>query len=71
MAFSDEVKKEAFKRAGGKCERCKKELVWENNGRETGRGAWEAHHKTSVDSGGSDALSNCLVLCWECHKNTL
>jgi 5-methylcytosine-specific restriction endonuclease McrA len=37
-----------------------------NRGRE-GRGAWEAHH---VNANGEDILSNCEILCWDCHKNT-
>lgn len=79
MAFSEETVEEAWKRAGGRCEcrrtthnhsyvRCNKELVWENRGRETGRGAWEAHHRSSI---GGDSLSNCEILCWDCHKATL
>lgn len=81
MAFSEDVVKAAWKRADGKCEcrrlghnhlygRCNKELVWENRGRE-GRGCWEAHHKTAVASGGDDSLSNCEILCWDCHNKTL
>lgn len=77
MAFSNEVVKKAWVRAGGKCEcrrvshkhyyiRCNKELVWGNRGRK-GRGAWEAHH---INSNGGDTLSNCEILCWDCHKNT-
>ena len=79
MAFSEETVSQAWQRAEGKCEcrrsahnhtyvRCSKELVWENRGRESGRGAWETHHKTSVESGGSDSLSNCEILCWNCHS---
>jgi 5-methylcytosine-specific restriction endonuclease McrA len=81
MAFSNETVQQAWKRSGGKCEctrimhphqgRCNKELVWENRGREGGRGAWEAHHKVSVQSGGSDTLSNCEILCWDRHKRTI
>lgn len=78
MAFSEEVVKKAWSRAKGCCEcrrkthehsyiRCNKNLVCGNNGRE-GRGAWEAHH---ITSGGPDSLSNCEILCWECHKKTL
>lgn len=33
-------------------------------------GAWEAHHKVAVASGGQDVLSNCKVLCLDCHKKT-
>ena len=77
MVFSDEVVKKAWKRSGGRCEcrrkthghpyiRCPKNLVWKNRGRE-GRGAWEAHH---ISRTGGDGLSNCQILCWECHKGT-
>jgi 5-methylcytosine-specific restriction endonuclease McrA len=79
MSFPESVVKEAWKRAGGRCEckntthnhyrRCNKQLTWENRGRE-GRGAWEAHHTVSVDSGGSNTLSNCEILCWDCHTKT-
>ena len=77
MAFSEQTILEAWNRAKGRseCRRsthnhaipCNKELVWENRGRETGRGAWEAHH---LVSGGGDTLSNCQILCWNCHKLT-
>lgn len=67
MAFSEETVREAWRSAGGKCEcrrtthnhpyaRCNKELVWENRGRETGKGAWEAHHR---NANGGDTVSNC------------
>jgi len=78
MAFSDETVLQAWRRAGGRCEcrrishnhpniRCGKTLVWENRGRE-GWGAWEAHH---INSNGEDDLSNCEILCWDCHSRTL
>jgi 5-methylcytosine-specific restriction endonuclease McrA len=70
MAFSEEVKAQAYRRAGGKCEcrratcghagRCNKDLS---------RG-WEAHHILSVAAGGTDGLSNCEALCIPCHENT-
>ncbi len=77
MAFPDNVIFAAWARAGAKCEctrkshghffgRCYKTLVWDNRGRD-GYGAWEAHH---INSNGGDQLSNCEILCWECHKNT-
>ena len=69
MAFSEIIKREAWNRANGRCENCGKELVWSNHN-EGERGAWEAHHKTSVNAGGQDVVSNCKVLCLECHKNT-
>jgi len=80
MVFSEETVKAAWQRAGGRCEctrtthghigRCNKLLSWENRGRESGRGAWETHHKTSVQSGGYDTFSNCEILCWDCHRQT-
>lgn len=77
MPFSEAILRQAWIIAGGqcKCRRnshnhsyrvCNKPLVWDNRGRE-GRGAWEAHH---INSNGEDILSNCEILCWECHKNT-
>lgn len=79
MPFSEDVKLQAWKRAGGRCEckrvscghsgRCNKQLVYSNHS-EGQRGAWEAHHVISESNGGSDTLSNCQVLCLDCHKNT-
>ncbi|MBB5226917.1 HNH endonuclease [Treponema ruminis] len=69
MAFTDTIKKEAFSRAKDKCEKCGKQLVWTNHN-EGERGAWQAHHKTSVSAGGKDYLSNCMILCLDCHKKT-
>jgi hypothetical protein len=77
MPFPTSVVEAAWARAKGKCECTRtthnhsvphgKQLVWDNRGRE-GRGAWEAHHKIR---GGPDTLSNCQILCWGCHKQTL
>jgi len=77
MAFPDSVVDAAWIRAGGKCE-CRRvghvhsiphgsSLTRANRGRE-GRGAWEAHHRVR---GGPDTLSNCEILCWDCHSRTL
>jgi 5-methylcytosine-specific restriction endonuclease McrA len=82
VAFSDGTVKRAWNLAGGKCEcrrithdhpdiHCGRKLIWKNRGREGGRGAWEAHHLTELQNGGSDILSNCEILCWECHLKTL
>lgn len=80
MAFSKETINAAWERSGGKCEcarithnhtgRCNKTLSFENRGKEGAWGAWEAHHKTAVSSGGADTLSNCENLCLDCHKKT-
>jgi len=74
--FSEETVKEAWKRSSGKCEcemknckhigKCKKLLLWSSRGKE-GVFGWEAHHK---NSNGDNSVSNCLILCQPCHKNT-
>ena len=78
--FSEEIVRKAWNLASGRCEctrsshrhlgKCNRFLVWENRGRE-GVGAWEANHKNRVESGGGDELSNCEILCWQCHRETL
>lgn len=80
MAFSNVTILAAWERAGGKCEcsrishghnaRCNKTLSSNNRGKDGAWGAWEAHHKTAVACGGSDSLSNCEILCLDCHKKT-
>jgi len=76
MVFPDSVVRQAWNRSGGRCEckrtqhnhsgRCNRSLRWESRGKESPYG-WEAHH---VTAGGSDALSNCEILCQDCHKKT-
>ncbi|MBA7545837.1 hypothetical protein ES705_38215 [subsurface metagenome] len=76
MAFSESVIDQAWKRSGGACECrrtshdhgsiCKKNLIKSNRGRD-GYGCWEAHH---INANGGDGLSNCEILCWDCHKKT-
>jgi hypothetical protein len=76
MAFSQLVIEQAWQRSGGRCEctrsshghysRCNKQLVKSNPGR-TGTGCWEAHH---INSNGGDYLSNCEILCFDCHSQT-
>ncbi|MCK4600521.1 HNH endonuclease [Candidatus Bipolaricaulota bacterium] len=74
MAFSPETVKKAFARSGGRCEcdrkahtwhslRCPKILTEAQRGTE-----WEAHHKISVDAGGTDTFDNCEILCMRCHN---
>jgi len=68
MAFSEDTKLKALARAGNRCEcrrtshahaaRCKTTPT---------KSKAEFHHKTAVGSGGSDAPSNCEVLCHTCH----
>lgn len=68
--FSDETIKKAWDACKGRCEICGKKLVWDNRGDNTGKGAWEAHHKNPILKGGSDSIRNCQILCVDCHKNT-
>ena len=80
MSFSESTVKEAWDRAGGMCEckrsrhvhdsKCNKILLWNHRGDDDSPFGWEAHHKTAVSSGGDDTLSNCEILCIECHKKT-
>jgi len=61
MSFPENIKKEAFEKANHRCEKCGKQLTIHS---------CEAHHKTSVNAGGSDCLSNCQILCHKCHAET-
>ena len=77
--FPDEVIATAWIGCNGFCEctrvghghgaRCARSIELDQRGRE-GPGAWEAHHRTAVESGGGDELSNCEILCWPCHSKT-
>jgi hypothetical protein len=72
MAFSEEVKRDAFARSAGFCECTKSEhrhhfskcfaLLTTAN--------LQFHHLTAPSDGGSDDLSNCGVVCHECHVGT-
>jgi hypothetical protein len=74
MAFSEKVVKQAWDRAGGRCEcarithgrdtRCNQTLVWEHRGKGC-EGAWEAHHTTFA---GGEEIENCEILCWSCRR---
>ena len=59
MAFSQGVKEQAYRRAGGKCE-CRR-TVCGHSGRcnKSLAGGWHAHHRLSEDAGGSDGRG-CL-----------
>jgi 5-methylcytosine-specific restriction endonuclease McrA len=73
--FPETEVKKAWDRADSRCEcrrsshshvgRCNKLVRWESRGKESELG-WEAHH---IDSNGADTVSNCEVLCQNCHKS--
>lgn len=66
--FSEKIVESAWKNANGHCERCGKLLVRTNRGRNSGqRGCWKAHHKNRSKE---SILSNCEILCVDCHMNT-
>ena len=69
MAFPESVIERAWQRSGGECEVCNKKLSRYNHN-EGEWGAWEAHHITPQSKGGDDSLSNCKILCLDCHKRT-
>jgi hypothetical protein len=62
MGFSNDIIKQAWKRQGGICASCGKVLVSSN--RDKGmQGAWHAHHRKPISSGGTDLKRNCVILC--------
>jgi len=60
--FPEKIKKQRYDDVKGKCEKCGKPFPIEE---------CDAHHKHSIKSGGSNAYSNCKILCKPCHKKTL
>ena len=75
MAFSQEIKDAAWRRAGGRCE-CRR-TTCRHTSDYTGRCTaplaaygWDAHHVQSQLASGADTLANCEALCLECHKQT-
>ncbi len=80
-AFSEETVREAWERAGGRCEcrrtthghpaRCNEKLSWDKRGLPDSPGAWDTHHRLSPQHGGSGSLSNCEVLCCGCRSTIL
>jgi hypothetical protein len=78
--FKDDIVKQAFERAGGRCEcrrevckhadRCEATFKWDERGTAEDDGAWQANHRQSQASGGSDGAANCEILCVPCHKRT-
>ena len=70
--FPQEVVKAAWRRQGGQCANCGRLLIWPNRDRDSGTGAWQSHHRTPRDQGGSNNLKNCVLLCsgmGDCHFN--
>jgi len=77
MPFTQSVVDQAWRRSGGRCEctrsnhghsgRHNKQLDYASRGNDRMPGCWEAHH---INANGGDVLSNCEILCCDCHKQT-
>ena len=57
--FPKSVRRDAFLRAGGKCELCGCKFRY---------GEAEFHHRLEAYLGGEATLANCVVLCRHCHS---
>lgn len=71
MAFDQNTRDQAYRRAGGLCE-CRMSTCNHRLGRcfvSLGYD-WELHHAHSQAAGGSDGLSNGIAMCIACHKRT-
>ena len=64
--FSEEDREFIFRRDGGRCKRCRKQLVFGNRKRDQ-RGAWEMGHRRAHADGGTSHLRNIVALCWKCN----
>lgn len=68
--FSRATQRYALARQKHRCASCGTRIVsLGESGRaqhQYGEGA-QAHHIRHVKFGGSNALSNCVILCWSCH----
>ena len=76
MSFSDSIKAQALQRSGGRCEcdrqQCNhpRQYVGGRCTRRVTQATAEFHHLHAQAAGGGDTLSNCQVLCKECHRQT-
>jgi len=71
MPFPQSVKDDAYRRSGGRCEcrRASHSHISRCSTTLTPRSA-EYHHITAQSADGHDGLSNCEVLCVQCHRGT-
>ena len=66
-AYTEEERMYVFKRDGGLCKLCRKQLVFSNR-RKDERGAWEMGHRRADKKGGSNHLRNIVALCWKHNR---
>src|SRR5262245_29112947 len=70
IEFSLQTKQRALLRQKNRCGSCGTRIAaLGNSGRaehQYGESA-QAHHIEHIKSGGSNVVSNCVILCWSCH----
>ena len=68
--FSHQTKQQALARQKNRCASCGTRITaLGNRGKsehQYGEGA-QAHHIRHIKFRGSNAVSNCVILCWSCH----
>lgn len=64
MDFPENVVREAYANAGGRCLLCASQILWNRRGKGREAPAWDAHHI----EGESPALDNLAILCAACHR---
>ena len=64
MPFTDNTKRQAYNRDGGKCQICVKEG---NPNKGVSFASAEFHHVQPESSGGPDTLANCATVHAKCH----
>jgi len=62
--FSEEQKRQIFRRDGGKCQVCGKKLEFGNENT-------HYHHKIPYSAGGPTSVDNAILVCKNCHYNKL
>ena len=67
MTFSEDVIDKAWQRQEGRCAACDRLMVRQNRNKRGTRGAWQAHHRKPLKDGGTNYLSNCVLLHIKCH----
>jgi hypothetical protein len=78
MLFSEKTLKDAWVRAGGRCESlklvdgkkipCKKMLHWDKHGMLHEEEGWLGRHRVILEKGIIDIAANCEIVCRECHQ---
>ena len=69
MAFTENKRRQIYKRTDGKCHLCHKKLAFKNYGTLDTRGAWEVEHSKAQANGGTDHLNNLYAACISCNRS--